>query len=247
MTEKRNFKMDDLIRMASNNKLASCFEDKTCSVGQAYIQSIDEVFEKIDEIHLNRHKYDLHWAFEDAQVKLKHFISNLWKEHIQLQEKSLIENLVMSEDIQKLEKLNQEIEKKMRLKFKWFSLIPNLITFVEMGISLFLVIGLSKLSHSGETLIHSAYLSIAFVAIMAFFKVIIEKYWLKPQIDNWGWRLYRQASNRMRDIIVRLLGTTVAIREILQNNSYPEYEIDIIDGFTFDDKLIIEEVNLTAM
>ncbi len=246
MIEKQLTKMDDLLSMATENKLGKCFENKMCSVGQDTIKSIDAVFDEIDDIHTNRHKYDLHWAFEDAQERLKDFTTNIWKDHLALKEESYALKPEFSENLDKLETFNQAIEKKMKRKFKWFSSIPNIVTFVEMGISLLMVIGLSKLSHSGESLIHSAYLSLAFVGIMAFFKVTLEKYWLKPQIDKWGWKLYLQSSKRMREVIVRLLGTTVAIREYLQANTTSEYDVDIVDGFVYDHSQLVETALLSV-
>lgn len=234
MQEIQSIEVDELLRKASKNTLCKCFDSKVCSVKSTYLEEMDAVFEEINDIHVNRHRYDLHWAFDDAQSKLKHFTAELWKNHIALQEKELEERAVLSEDLQKLNLLNQQMEQKLKRKFKWYSYLSNLVTVAEMGISVLAVIGLSHLSHSGESLIHSAYLSMVFVGIMAFFKVVLERYWIKPQIDKWGWSLYLQASSRMREMITLLLGATVAIRDVLQNQPSSEYDVEIMNAMHFN-------------
>jgi hypothetical protein len=68
-----------------------------------------------------------------------------------------------------------------------------------MLISFLLVMGLSEVSHSGAELIHSSMFSFAFAATFAFLKVIIERYWISPAVEKWGWKLYEKSIIRLRE------------------------------------------------
>ncbi len=106
---------------------------------------------------------------------------------------------------------------------------------VEIVISLILVIGLSHVSHSGDVFINSARLSVLFVGTIAFLKVTLEKYLVKPKIDRLGWKLYIKSSKKLRRMTAILLFTSEGMLEMIDQVTEPALdnqmqELKLING-----------------
>ncbi len=80
-----------------------------------------------------------------------------------------------------------------------------ILNFVEIMLSIGLVVGISKLSHSGEAFIESEMISFWFIVTFAFLKVAIERYQIKPRIDAWGgWSLYAKSAETLKELTLAI-------------------------------------------
>lgn len=166
------------------------------------LNEINSFFNEIDEIYDDRHQYNIEWAFENAQEKMDSFNEKVIDK--KLRKKCFLcgQKKNMDSKFKGLQKLGKKELKKAKRYSRIFRHVYSIITFLEIIISILLVLGLSHISHSGAELIHSTYISVLFGVVFAFFKVVIERYFVKPRIDNLGWAMYRRSTNRLRELTV---------------------------------------------
>lgn len=208
-----------LVDVISKEFFCDKFKCKLPKLKSDYIEKIDVVFEEMEGVYNNRNKYNLHWAFENAQTKSNDFIEDILERKLKPQlEYYKIENRI-PEDVSKLYKIKEKLESSTKRRFQLFSFLSSMVTFVEIIISLIIVIVISRLSHTGETFISSAYLSLLFIGIVALFKVTLENYVIRPKIEKWGWSLYNKAINRFKSNIALLLSMTNVLQESTNEES----------------------------
>lgn len=228
-------KFEPLIEKAFKNKFCECFKQKKEQGESKYLTEIDNIFDAIDDVYHNREKYSIEWAFEDAQKKLNQFNEEIVEKQLKPKLLAHSDNYQLKDAFDELKMLNRGLKKKAKWYSRLFSNMYLLISMVEIMISLILVIGLSHVSHSGEVFISSTTLSVLFVGTIAFLKVTLEKYLVKPKIDTWGWELYIRSSKKLRRMIAILLftheGMLKTIDQISEADSDSEMlEFNLING-----------------
>jgi hypothetical protein len=166
------------------------------------LNEINSFFNEIDEIYDDRHQYNIEWAFENAQEKMDIFNEKVIDK--KLKNKCFLcgKKKNMDTKFKGLQKLGKKEIKKAKRYSRIFRHVYSIITFLEIIISILLVLGLSHISHSGAEMIHSTYISLLFAVVFAFFKVVIERYFVKPRIDSLGWEMYRRSTNRLKELTV---------------------------------------------
>jgi len=172
---------------------------------------INSFFDELNDIHNDRHRYSLEWAFEDAQTKLDTFKTNVIDRKLKSKCSMCKEKSDMNKKFDGFQKQSKTILKKTKWYSRLFSNMFMILNFVEIMLSIGLVVGLSKLSHSGEAFIESEMISFWFVVVFAFLKVAIERYQIKPRLDAWGWNLYAKSTETLREL-------TIALNEQAENN-----------------------------
>jgi len=140
------------------------------------LNDVNSNLEYFNDIYEKRESYSLRWAFEDAQQKVDELRAGCKKEG------------VCPKAVQKTSKQL----KRGKLLCRLFSHIGALLTGLEMIVSVLLVLALTALSHSVDSMIQSEMLSVYFLVAIAFVKVIAESRFVRPQIENLGWLLYRR-------------------------------------------------------
>lgn len=216
-----NSKFEALIDKAFKNKFIHCFKQKKEQGETNYLTEIDNIFDEIDDVYHNREKYSIEWAFEDAQKKLNQFSEEIVEGQLKPKLLKHSNNYKLKDTFEELKVMNRGLKKKAKWYSRLFSNMYLLVSMVEILISLILVIGLSHISHSGDVFISSANLSILFVGTIAFLKVTLEKYLVKPRIDTWGWELYIRSSKRLRRMIAILLFTHEGMVETIDQVTEP--------------------------
>lgn len=180
---------------------------------------INTFFNDLNEIYDERHRYSLEWAFEDAQNRLDAFKADVIDNKLKSKCKMCKEQSGVQEGFNGLQKQSKSILKKTKWYSRLFSNMFMILNFVEIMLSIGLVVGLSKLSHSGEALIESEMISFWFIVIFAFLKVAIERYQIKPRIDAWGWSLYAKSAETLKEM-------TLAINAQAEDNLVVASEMD---------------------
>ena len=211
-------RLASLVSKTEQNKFSKCFKKCPIKNNAEALNEIDEIFDGIDMIYESREQYNLEWAFDDAQEKLNDFTAKVIDKEIEPMINGCGEEGNIKKAFKELQKMNSSVKKKIKWYFRLFSNMYLLLSIVEIAISLVLVIGLSKLSHHGEGLIGSASMSMLFVGLVAFFKVTIEKYIVKPKIDEWGWKLYYMSAKKIRRVIAIMLSTSEVLGESVVAN-----------------------------
>ncbi len=183
---------------------------------------INNFFKELSDIYENRHKYSLEWAFEDAQRQLDSFKAEVIDKKLKSKCKMCSEKSHVQDAFTGLQKKSKKILKKTKWYSRVFSNMFMILNFVEIILSMSLVVGLSKLSHSGEAFIESEMISFWFIMTFAFMKVAIERYQIKPRIDAWGWALYEKSSQTLLDLTLALDEEA----EVRMSNQNEKNEVD---------------------
>ena len=165
---------------------------------------INQFFEGLTEIHEEKERYSIEWAFEDAQQKMDVFKKDVIEKRLKSKCTLCKESKTVLKDFHGLQKLSKGTIRKSKIYARLFSNMYSLLSIVEIMISFLLVMGLSELSHSGAAHIDSHTFSLLFAGTFAFLKVIIERYWVKPMIEKWGWKLYERSIGHLRDVTLTL-------------------------------------------
>lgn len=167
-------------------------------------RDIVSFFEGLSEIHDEKERYSLEWAFEQAQKKMDFFKKDVIDSKLRTKCSMCKNNTYVIDEFNGLQKLSSGIIKKSKWYARLFSNMYSVLSLVEILISFLLVMGLSELSHSSAAFIDSRMFSLMFAGTFAFLKVIIERYWVKPIVEKWGWKLYRNSIDRLREMTLLL-------------------------------------------
>lgn len=162
-------------------------------------RDIDLFFDGLTEIHDEKERYSLEWAFEQGQKKMDFFKQDVIDSKLKSKCSQCKDNTYVNDGLQGLQKMSKGLIKKNKWYARLFSNMYSVLSLVEIIISFLLVMGLSEISHSSAEFIDSRMFSLIFAGTFAFLKVIIERYWVKPVVEKWGWKLYRNSIDTLRE------------------------------------------------
>lgn len=159
-------------------------------------KDIEVFFSDFEQIYENRHKYSIEWAYEDAQNKIDQFREEIINK--KLKKKCHFCNCKINKDFKSLQMTSLVALKKQKWYSRLFSNMYNILSFLEITLSIVLVLTISKLSHTGEAMLHAGPLSFWVAITFACMKVFIERYLLQPKLEALGWKLYLNSVNSIR-------------------------------------------------
>lgn len=193
-------------------------------------REINTLFDAIKEIYQERERYNLEWAFQDAQQKLDTFKAEIVDRKLKSKCAACSANQLINQKYKGLQKASKLVMKKAKWYSRLFANMHTLLTLIEMIISVGLVLGLTHISHSGEALIASEWFSLAFVGTFAFLKVGLERYVVKPVLDRWGWALYMRTAETLREMTLALndQATEAVEREAIEASTIMTFAEDWI-------------------
>lgn len=163
-------------------------------------KDIDSFFGDFDEIYNNRHMYSIEWAYEDAQSKLDNFREEIINNKLKKKCFFCNRRKKINKDFESLQMTSRIALKKQKWYSRLFSNIYTILTFMEVSLSVILVIAISKLSHKGEAMVHAEMFSFWVTMTFAFMKVFIERYLLKPKLEALGWNLYLKSVKSIKNM-----------------------------------------------
>lgn len=169
---------------------------------EARLKSTDQFFEQFDEIYDNKEQYNISWAFKDAQEKLNGF-----KEEVvdkQIKKKCLLCKNKDNSAYNSFQEKSYLAIKRQRLIANVFENAHTVMTILEFILSVILVLVVSEFSHSETLVMESRLFSIWVVIIFAFLKVIIEQFLLRPKVEAFGWKLYANSVDLLRNLTLEL-------------------------------------------
>ena len=182
------------------------------------IKHISSLFDEFDEIHAEREKYNLHWAFKKAHDAFQ--FNELKKSKESSKEACFKEYDVVAKYV-----VDQAIN-----RFNWFSRSFSILNYgvsvLDIVISVILILAVTQISHS----IHFDTLLLAtmFIAFVALVKVSLDRFFIIPTIDRWGWSFFRRMINYTRIELVKLNATFVVLMESTAREESLEKRLEII-------------------
>jgi hypothetical protein len=166
---------------------------------------VRKIFTDLRAVHEDREQYKLEWAYKHAQEEMDVFRSNVLNQEFQQQCWQCGKKKEAMKKYQALMQDSYSIRKKSKWYKRFFHNIYSILTLVEVGVSFSLVFLLSQLSHMGGSLIHSQGLSILFAMTFAFLKVVLERYYVEPRMNEWGWKVYIDSVDRLDQMTMELI------------------------------------------
>ncbi len=154
---------------------------------------LNSFFEEFETVLKNKDKYNIEWAFKDAQVKLDTLKDDVINKKLKHECIFCSNQKRISKKFNGLKAESSELLKKQRWYSGLFSHMFAVLTILEFVASIILVMLVSKISHSGESWVESQLIGLWIVTTFAFIKVFLEKYFVRPRIEHLGWSLYERS------------------------------------------------------
>ncbi|PAB56511.1 hypothetical protein [Anaeromicrobium sediminis] len=178
-----------------------------------YINQLDEIFNEIEEVYRNKNRYNMHWAFDNAQTKFNDFYLQMTEGKIKSELEYCKTKKKILTEFGKLDKTNRKMIHQIKRRFRIYSTLSSLVSIVDIMISLILILVISEISHRGEYFITSAYMSFLFVLFFALLKVTLERYYIMPKVEKWGWKLYNRGTKKFKKNLSILTAMSLVIHE----------------------------------
>lgn len=181
------------------------------------LDKFNELFNELSETAQNEHKYNLNWVYENAQSKFEQLLCEKIEKQLERKKKHNLDIKII-EEYSVILKRRKRIEKHLKIKFKMFSFMSSLVTVIDMVLSLLLVLVISEISHKGELYLSSEILSGMFVFFFALLKVTLEKYFIAPKVEKFGWKLYKNSINQYKKTLICITAIMLVISEGMIND-----------------------------
>lgn len=206
-------------------------------------RQIREVFGNLRSIHKDREQYNLEWAFRNAQTEMDIFRSKILKGKVEQECAECAKSQEAMEKYQNLVEDSRAVGKKSKWYQRFFHNMYALLTLAEATVSFALVFLLSQISHMGGSLFHSQGLSILFAMTFSFLKVVLERVWVEPRMNHWGWKVYIDSVDRLDRLTMELMHVTTGDSEMMQATQIP---FDVMGGMQNEIIKQIENAGMAA-
>jgi hypothetical protein len=179
------------------------------------LDRLDRVFAELEAIHDHRRRYDLHWAFDNAQEQLAE-LSELARRWCPTRAdcQDAVDEAV-SEDLSELEALRERKVAKLRFAARAFSILSSLISSVDIVVSVALILVITQIAHVSDSFIESAAVALAVIALVAGVKVTLDRFYVIPWITRWGWGLYGATVRGFKSTIATMVAGAAVDRVLL--------------------------------
>ena len=181
------------------------------------LDKFNELFNEFTQIAENEHKYNLNWAFKNSQNKFNQLSKEILEKKLKRKKQNNLDSRII-EEYSVILKRKKRIEKGLKRKFKLFSFMNSLISLIDVILSIILVLVISEISHKGELYLSSEVLSGLFVFFFAFLKVTLEKYFIAPKVEKFGWKLYERSINQYKKDIIIVTAMTLVTHQGIVND-----------------------------
>jgi len=204
------------------------------------ITRFEEMFLWLDEIYDKRERYNIHWALHEAGDIFKSLmdetgtnINQSLQKHYTQEERERLNELTS-----KMAWAAREKEFAIARRTEYFNTISNLVTLIDIIISVVLIVIISEISHLGNTIFGSLILVLIFTGIVAFLKVTLDRFIIIPWIARLGWKKYLNEVEATRQILVDVMAVNVVVMAAIKKERAPEVTAKLIERGTREISLI---------
>jgi len=169
-----------------------------------YIDSSRDIFGDLYGVYEDRAKYDLHWAFNDASRIFKEFSEHLPERPDRAQPRPPEYNKYFDD-------MRNRVRKHITATGRKYELLSFAISFIDIAISVALILVVTAIAHLGEKGLQSIILLAVFVALVALIKVSIDRFFIIPRVEKLGWSMYRKLTERVMDHAAKITAIRVIV------------------------------------
>lgn len=196
------------------------------------IQQFEEMFRWLDEIYAHRERYDLHWAFHEAEEVFRRQmdlsgagIDQCLRQHYSRENRLRLTALTSRMDLTARRK-----SAAINRKTMYFSTISDLVSLIDIVISVILIVIISEIAHFGNTLFDSVVLILLFTGIIALLKVTLDRFFIIPRVRRWGWKKYLEEVRITKQILVEVKAVSVVVMKAIREERDPEETYRLIEA-----------------
>ncbi len=191
------------------------------------IERSDCICKELNDYYCERERYDLHWVFKQAS------------QSVIVRQQKLSEKL--REEIPNYQEIVASTSNSTKLRVKRmkniFNLLSFLVSFIDIAVSVGLILLVTFLSQKIESQIESLILNIVVIGFIALAKVSLDRFLIIPAVERWGWRRYLKAIELMKRISIRLISMGIILEEAVKANEDNEKLIELFLR-NFDEKRV---------
>lgn len=203
------------------------------NIDTTIIKNLNTKLNELSDINKNFKKYNTDWSYEYLENSMTSIIDDIFKYFKTCNNEELL-------PIQTKQK-NMSRKFKKLLKFYAWSIkfVKNSLDFIELFLSVILIITVSKISHFIEARYETLIMSSAIAVNFALLKIFIEKKFLTPLINKIAYKKFDKMLKRLSI----MLSTKIAFyyaNEVLKIDKKNSRKIkrDIFHGFSEIEDLI---------
>lgn len=190
------------------------------------VERLDAIYAEMESIAENRDRYNLHWALREAGVRHGQIL-----EELEIAVHEALRPCIESRECEELATIDEEIRDIDRLRSwsilhnaKYYSTISFAVSLVDIAVSVCLIVLISEIAQLGGSLLSSLLLGVLFVAFIALLKVTLDRFYIIPAVERWGWRQYADALDLSLTTMVKLKGISMVMAASVDR----DYELDTI-------------------
>lgn len=185
------------------------------------IKFMSSLFNDFNQIHEEREKYNLHWAYKNANEAFK---------FTELKRKT--PSTPACKSFTTYDEVAQTVVKRAETRVNRFSRIFSLlslgVSLLDIVISVILILIVTQIAHEAGYLFETVLLSTIFIAVVALIKVSLDRFFIIPTIDRWGWQFYDRMVQYTRQELIKLNATFLVLMESIVRNETTEKRARII-------------------
>jgi hypothetical protein len=180
------------------------YSDELFETRKEYVRSSREIFTGLYEVHDHHERYDLHWAFRDAARIFKEF-----SDHLPARPKTASPRA--PEYDEHFDEMRNRVRKYIAVTGRKYELLSFVVSFIDIAISVALILVVTALAHLGEKGLESIILLVGFVSVVALVKVSLDRFFIIPRVEKLGWNMYRRLTLRVMDNAAKITAIRVII------------------------------------
>jgi len=194
------------------------------------LDEIQKIVKKASDIYEKKEIYDLKWALEDSQKNINKLFKNFLKKGAPFLKNLMGKNLILLNEIK--DKSNIRRKNKLKRRIKAYSITSSLVSFIDIFISIILVLIITKIGHISESLFSSVVLSFLFFVFIILLKVTLDRYYIIPKVHKWGWNNFKKINIFFLDNITLTLAFLLVVDSFNNNENLDESELtDLFNKF----------------
>ncbi|MHA1992277.1 MAG: hypothetical protein ACW98A_14995 [Candidatus Hodarchaeales archaeon] len=185
------------------------------------IRYISSMFDDFQHIHEEREKHNLHWAYKNANEAFR------FTEYRKTSSKHTCSSFVTYDEV--AQTVRKQAKQRIKRFSRIFSYLSHGVSFLDIIISVILILVVTQISHEAGYFFDTVLLSTMFIAVVALLKVSLDRFFIIPTIDRWGWRFYDRMIQYSRQELIKLNATFLVLMESNVREESTEKRAQIIN------------------
>jgi hypothetical protein len=184
------------------------------------IKQISSLFDDFQHVSSDKEKYNLHWAYKSASNALR------FDEFKKTSASQTCQSFLAYDEV--AQTVVKRAKSRVNRFSRMFSFLNYGVSILDIVISVLLILVVTQISHEAGYLFDTVILSTMFIAAVALTKVSLDRFFIIPTIDRYGWQWYDRMIQYTRQELIKLNATFLVLMESSSRNESTEKRSRII-------------------